>query len=188
MRESRVVTPEDTAWLFERLGIKAAPDLVLVAREPLMGKLRYRWSPVKTYLQQNCNPEENACLDKVFELDCTHFVCHALNKSDVYVKIPSVNCQSNLCIRVNDLAASFFTSTQRYSNVTQLSTHAQTREGDYCFIPGWFGIDKDHVMVLAGPATATGASVWGHTNARCDQLVAFDGEDCIYYRITEAVS
>jgi hypothetical protein len=137
---------------------------------------------VKRYLQDHCLPETNDCESNVFSSDCTHFVCHALNKTGVYVKLPSADCKSGLCIRVNDLAASFVSSTQRYTNVTQVADHAETREGDYCFIPGWFGT-RDHVMVLAATAMATGARVWGHTSPRCAQFASFEGQECVYYRI-----
>jgi hypothetical protein len=109
-----------------------------------------------------------------------------MNKSGVFVKLPSADCASGLCTLVNDLAASFSASCSRYSNIKQLENHAGTREGDYCFIPSWFGLAKEHVMVLASTATPTGASVYAHTNSRCGEFVNFEGEDCIYYRIEEA--
>lgn len=183
---SRVLTPEEMNKFLSSTPKPAAADLVLVTRNPLPGKLRYASAPVKTYLQAHCNPPTNDCEDNVFDSDCTHFVCHALNKTGVFVKLPSADCTSGLCIRVNDLAASFSESTSRYSNVKQLSSHEETKEGDYCFIPTWFGLRKEHAMVLADKASAGGAKVYAHTNARCGEYVSFEGEDCAYYRIEEA--
>jgi hypothetical protein len=104
----------------------------------------------------------------------------------MFVKLPSADCASGLCIRVNDLAASFATSTGRYSNVKQLTSHGETRAGDFCFIPKWFGLRKEHAMVLAASATPNGAPVYAHTKPHCGEYVDFEGEDCIYYRIEEA--
>lgn len=187
-RDSKVLTPDEMNAILKSFEVTDTTDLVLVARNPVLGKLRYQWAPVKTYLQSHCRPETNDCPDNVFDEDCTHFICHALNKAGVFVKLPSIDCQSGLCIRVNELAAAFSASTNRYSNVRQLSTHAETREGDYCFVPKWFGLKKEHAMVLADTASSTGARVYGHTNPRCGEFKDFEGEDCTYYRIEEATS
>lgn len=184
-RESKVLSPKEMSKILRSSPQPVAADLVLVARNPLPGKLRYTWAPVKTYLQAHCKPPTNQCPDDVFALDCTHFVCHALNKAGVFVKLPSADCASGLCVRVNDLAASFSESTSRYSNVKQLGSHSQTREGDFCFIPGWFGLSKEHAMVLADQASPAGAKVYAHTNPHCGENVSFEGEDCAYYRIEE---
>lgn len=167
--------------------LETAPQtLILVARNPLSdGRLRYREAPLWEYLRGHCSPSTNDCPDNVFDNDCTHFVCHALNKAGVFVRVPSANCASGLCIRVNDLAESFHNSTTRYSNVHKLSGYAATRAGDFCFRPGWFHIDKDHVMVLAATATGTSARVYGHTNPRCGDEVPLPAADCTYYRIDE---
>lgn len=162
-------------------------ELVLVSRNPLADKLRYSWSHVKAYLAEHCKPATNDCEDNVFDSDCTHFVCHALNKAGVFVKLPSETCRSGLCIRVNDLAASFAVSIGKYSNVIQIESHATTREGDFCFIPSWFHLSKDHVMVLSDTATESGAPVYAHSAPRCgNEIVSFDGQACIYYRIESA--
>jgi hypothetical protein len=158
-------------------------ELILVARNPMSSSLRYSWSPANKYLAEHCKPATNDCDDNVFDSDCTHFVCHALNKAGVFVKLPSQVCQSGLCIRVNDLAASFAASVEKYSNVMQIESHEDTQEGDFCFIPSWFHLSKDHVMVLSGTATETGASVYAHSNPRCGDNVSFDGQACVYYRI-----
>lgn len=181
--ESRVLSIDEIEERRREFGMEAAVGLVLVARNPLKGKLKFDSSKSDAYLKEYCSLKDNDCPDSAFDLDCTHFVCHALNKIGVFVQLPSTSCQSGLCIRVNDLAESFLASTKRYSNVSVVDSHSKTKSGDYCFIPGWFGFSKNHVMVLADTAKPTGAKVYGHTNERCGEFVDFDGEDCIYYRI-----
>jgi hypothetical protein len=182
---SRVLSVEEVRKIHAASPTPLGADLILVSRTPAGNALGYSWNPVKQYLAANCRPEQNDCASGVFPSDCTHFICHALNKAGVFVKIPSADCMSGLCIRVNELAESFFNSTNKYPNVQQLSSHLETKEGDFCFIPSWFGLGKNHAIVLAETATETGGKVWGHTNARCVESVAFDGQDCIYYRITD---
>lgn len=183
---SKVLTPGEMDAILRSSPAPLSADLVLVARNPLPNQLRYVWSPVKAYLQEHCSPPTNDCDDNVFDSDCTHFICHALNKTGVFVKLPSADCDSGLCIRVNDLAASFSESSKRYSNVKQLSSHGETKEGDFCFIPTWFGLQKEHAMVLAAKASVGGAKVYAHTNPRCGEYVSFEGENCAYYRIEPA--
>lgn len=158
----------------------------LVARQPLLGKLRYSFAPVRTYLENFCGVQDNDCPDSYFEKDCTHFVTHALNRGDVLVQDSSATCSRDLCIRVEDLAASFHNSVGRYSNVKQITSHSTTRAGDFCFLVDldWWP-DKDHAMVLAGKATSTGANVFGHSNERCGTRVSFNGIAAAYYRIEE---
>ncbi|HYG34739.1 MAG TPA: hypothetical protein VEC99_08150 [Clostridia bacterium] len=186
MKEAPVLNRKAADDLLLR-DISPLSELVLVARNPLADKLRYDWAPVKAYLKEHCKPATNNCPDNVFDLDCTHFVCHAMNKAGVFVKSPSASCTSGLCIRVNDLAASFAASVGKYANVVQIENHAETKEGDFCFIPSWFHLSKDHAMVLADTASALGARVYAHTAARCgDEVVSFDGQGCVYYRIVPA--
>lgn len=184
MPDSKVLNEEEVAR--KLASFTPNPQLLLVARNPLPDKLRYKFDPVKEYLQEYCRPPDNRCPDGAFPKDCTHFVAHALNRGGVFVQLPSVDCQSGLCIKVDELAASFHASKAKYRNVMQLTSHAQTQEGDFCFIPDWFGLSKDHVMVLADKAKPTGAKVWGHTQNRCGEEVGFDGADCVYYRIVAA--
>jgi hypothetical protein len=183
LKTSQVLQQDEANAIFRT---DAASDLILVARSPLQGQLKYASTPLMAYLQANCNPPTNDCPDGVFDSDCTHFVCHALNRAGVYVRLPSAACTSALCIRVNELAASLAASVASYSNVTQLQSHADTRAGDFCFIPSWFGMRKEHAMVLADTATPTGAAVYAHTNAHCGDVVPFEGAGCVYYRIDEA--
>ncbi|ACA15975.1 hypothetical protein M446_1469 [Methylobacterium sp. 4-46] len=187
-QDSPVLSPAESKTIYLSLGIILDENLVLVARNPLPERLRYSWPPVKAYLASNCSPPTNDCPDNVFSLDCTHFVAHALNKSGVFVKVPSADCASGLCIRVNDLAAAFHNSVEEYLNVTQIRSHQETREGDFCFIPSWFGLSKEHAMVLHSPATPRGARVYAHTNSRCGDYVSFEGQSCVYYRISAAAS
>lgn len=181
--ESRVLSIAEIEERRTEFGMQAAVGLVLVARSPLTGRLKFDSSKSNTYLNDYCGVRDNDCPDSAFDLDCTHFVSHSLNKTGIFVQLPSASCQSGLCIRVNDLAESFLASTKKYSNVSVVDTHSKTKSGDYCFIPGWFGLSKNHVMVLSDTAKPTGAKVYGHTNERCGEFVEFDGEDCIYYRI-----
>lgn len=128
----------------------------------------------------------NDCTDGSFDNDCTHFMCHCLNAGGVKVPNPSATCSSGLCIRVNDLAAAMSNAVSQYSNVKRLDDHSQSRQGDFCFIPSWFGLRKEHVMMLADVADPTGAKVIAHTNNRCGEFVSFEGADCVYYRIEDA--
>jgi hypothetical protein len=149
------------------------------------GVLVYKWAPVEAYLIQYCGGD-NDCPDGNFPEDCTHFICHALNKADVYVEDRSASCASGVCIRVNDLATAFHDAVTTYSiNVKSIGSHDQTKRGDFCFIPEWFGLRKSHALVLADTATDSGASVYGHTNFRCAEFVAFEGESLKYYRIND---
>jgi hypothetical protein len=182
-RKSKVLNARETRDLFTKLKILDEQNLILVSRGGADDRLNYDWALSKQYLMSNCSPETNNCPDNVFDEDCTHFVSHAMNHGNVFVRLPTAECQSGLCIRVNDLAASFHASASKYPNVHQLTSHADTQEGDFCFIPGWFGLKKTHAMVLAGPASESGAPVWAHTNAHCGDAADFEGQDCIYYRI-----
>lgn len=184
MKPSRVLL---TAQANEVLAVDASNNsqLILVARHPVAGRLRYQPQLLCEYLKEYCRHNDNNCPSGGFDNDCTHFVCHALNKAGVYVKAPSATCESGLCTLVNELAASFAHSIGAYPNVSQVESHAATREGDFCFIPEWFGIRKSHVMVLAGVADLNGAPAFGHTTSRCGERVPFEGADCVYYRIEE---
>lgn len=147
--------------------------------------LPFDLSKALEYAQNYC-AGGNDCSDNEFTLDCTHFMCHCLAAGGVSVSKPSAQCASKLCIRVNDLAAAISNSVGTYSNVKKLAGHAATQRGDICFIPSWFGLSKEHAMLLADTATSSGAKVYAHTNNRCGSLVSFDGADCTYYRIESA--
>ena len=147
--------------------------------------LPYNSAQVFSYAQNYCSGG-NDCPDSSFPLDCTHFMCHCLAATGVGVTNPTAHCQRGLCIRVDDLAAAFANSVGMFSNVLRISSHAQTRRGDYCFIPSWFGLSKEHVMLLANTASPQVASVYAHTNNRCGEFVSFEGVDCAYYRIEDA--
>jgi len=150
--------------------------------------LPYDDTKVFTYAQTYCGGG-NDCPDGnggSFELDCTHFICHCLAATGVQVTDPTAKCSKGLCIRVNDLAAAISNSVKKYSNVKQLKQHSDTKKGDLCFIPSWFGLRKEHAMLLAGTATAQGAKVYAHTNNRCGTDVVFEGAECVYYRIENA--
>jgi hypothetical protein len=148
--------------------------------------LPYDSTKVIAYAQRYCSGG-NDCPDAQFPLDCTHFMCHCLAATDVAVTNPSASCQKGLCIRVNDLAAAFDNATSHFGNVKRISSHAETRRGDFCFIPTWFGLSKEHVMLLASTANSSGAPVYAHTNNRCGTTVPFEGAGCAYYRIEDAV-
>lgn len=147
--------------------------------------LPFDLSKTLEYAQNYC-AGGNDCSDSEFPLDCTHFMCHCLAAGGISVSRPSAQCASGLCIRVNDLAAAISNSVGKYSNVKKLAGYAATQKGDICFIPSWFGLSKEHAMLLADTATSTGAKVYAHTNNRCGNLVTFDGAECAYYRIESA--
>ena len=146
--------------------------------------LPYESDKVFEYAQNYCGGG-NDCPDGSFELDCTHFICHCLFATGARIDNPSAKCRRGLGIRVNDLAAAFNNAVDKFGNVKRISSHSQTQRGDFCFIPGWFGLSKEHVMLLAGTASATEARVYAHSRNHCGRIVPFDGEDCVYYRIED---
>jgi hypothetical protein len=162
-------------------------SLFLTAHELLStaDTLPYNSSKVFSYAQNYCGGG-NDCPNGSFPLDCTHFLCHSLHATGVTVTNPSHKCARGLCTRVNDLAATFNNSVGKFNNVKRLGSHAETRRGDFCFIPSWFGLSKEHGMLLAGPASPDGAMVYAHTNNRCGTRVNFEGASCVYYRIEDA--
>lgn len=147
--------------------------------------LPYKAAKVFDYARTYCRGG-NDCPDDTFANDCTHFLAHCLNATGVAITNASAKCAKGLAIRVNDLAAALSNSVAKFSNVTQIASHAGTLRGDYCFIPGWFGLTKTHGMLLSSTASSTGASVYAHTNDRCGETVLFEGEACVYYRIEDA--
>lgn len=148
-----------------------------------LATLPYNSAKVFAYLEARCSGGNN-CPDGQFPLDCTHFVCHGLAATDVRVTSPTAVCRSGLCIRVNELATAFSNAVGKIENVKRVSV-AEAKRGDFCFIPKWYGLGKDHVMVLAGPCAADGAPVYAHTNNRCGDKAPFTPSDCIFYRIED---
>ncbi len=146
--------------------------------------LPFDWQRAKEYYTSYCaQGSGNDCPDGVFDLDCTHFVCHGLSKTQIIVNLPSVTCTNGVCIRVAELAAAFKNSVNKYSNVSRVSDLTQSREGDFCFVVSWFGLSKDHAMILADTITANGGRVYGHTNYRCRQKVDLSDQTIVVYRI-----
>jgi hypothetical protein len=184
--DSRVITRDILQELIE-IEARRLKDARLTAFElpPTAGTLPYSSTKVFGYAQSWCGGG-NDCPDGSFPLDCTHFMCHCLRATGISVTNPSAKCQKGLCIRVNDLAASFNNSVGKFTNVKKISLHSDTRRGDFCFIPSWFGLSKEHAMLLAGQATPSGATVYAHTNDRCGSMVSFEGAACVYYRIEDA--
>lgn len=164
------------------LGTLAADLLLIPSDGSSPTKLPFSWSKSKAYYTSYCSAG-NDCQDEEFPLDCTHFVCHGLSKSRILVNLPAVTCTNGVCVRVAELAAAFKNSSAKYSNLKRIANLADTREGDFCFVVSWFGLSKDHVMVLAEKMTATGGKVWGHTNSRCAQFVDLTGQSLVIYRI-----
>lgn len=184
--ESKVLNEDILQYLIDS-EIERLRTITFTATElaPLAGTLPYSLAKVFSYAQNHCRGG-NDCPDGSFPLDCTHFLCHCLAATNLAVTNPSAKCQKGLCIRVNDLAAAFNNAVGQFSNIKRISGHAQTRRGDFCFIPSWFGLSKEHGMLLAGTASATGAMVYSHTNNRCGEMVNFEGASCVYYRIEDA--
>lgn len=178
--ESKVLTGDVT----ELLGLAPGGRNLSVtdSSDTLANNLPYDSSKVFNYASRYCNGG-NDCPDGSFRLDCTHFICHCLDAARLTITNPSAKCASGLCIRVNDLAEAFSNASKTYDNIKQINSHSATRRGDFCFIPSWFGLSKEHVMLLTDTATNTGAKVYAHSNNRCDVFVNFEGADCVYYRI-----
>jgi hypothetical protein len=150
--------------------------------------LPFSLEPLFAYVENYCHGG-NDCPDGQFDSDCTHFLCHALATGGLQISNTSASCRSGLCIRVNDFAAAFDNATRTYTNVHKLAGYEVARRGDFCFIPSWFPLRKDHAMFLAAPPQqdanpqATGAAVYAHTNSHCGEFNVFDVTACVYYRI-----
>ena len=147
-KDSRVITRDILQELIETEA-QRLKDVTLTAFEiaPTAGTLPYNSGKVFGYAQSWCGGGNN-CPDGSFPLDCTHFICHCLQATEVYVTAPSAMCQKGLCIRVNDLAAAFNKAVNQYTNVKRIARHSDTRRGDFCFIPSWFPLSKEHAMLL----------------------------------------
>ena len=161
-------------------------DLILVSRGGTPARLNYDWERTRSYLTDYCNTT-NPCPNGNYPTDCTHFVCHALNKGNVFIKNPSAHCEQGMGINARELGTSFRNSVSVYSNVHAIESLESTREGDYAFIPSWFGLDYDHAMVLASPISEKngkmGSKRWQHTRSRCGaEWAAFDA-DVVVFRI-----
>ncbi|WP_377828804.1 hypothetical protein ACFKHW_37685 [Bradyrhizobium lupini] len=171
--------------LSKEIGPQLASDLLLIPRDGSdVATLPFDWGKAKEYYLDHCaQGGGNDCPDGEFELDCTHFVGHGLSKTEIIVNQPSAICASGVCIRVAELAAAFKNSAGKYSNVKKIADIGQTREGDFCFVVSWFGLSKDHAMVLADTITSSGGKVYGHTNSRCGDVVDLSGESLVVYRI-----
>lgn len=162
-----------------------AADLLLIPQDGSnVNHLAFDWLKAKTYYDEYCpNGGGNDCPDGEYPLDCTHFVSHGLSKSKIIVNLPSVTCTNGVCIRVAELAAAFKNSVAKYNNVKKVVDLSSTREGDFCFVVSWFGLSKDHAMVLADTISASVGKVYGHTNPRCAQPVDLTGQSLVVYRI-----
>ncbi|MEP5764871.1 MAG: hypothetical protein ABJ308_09760 [Halieaceae bacterium] len=96
--------------LDDELGVMAR-DLLLVPKGRSPGsELPFTWSTARGYYDDYCSGG-NDCPDSEFPADCTHFVSHGLDKTDVVLNSPEADCQRNLCIRVAELAAAFQSAT-----------------------------------------------------------------------------
>src|SRR5690242_20358461 len=121
--------------------------------------------------------------------DCTHFMSHVLNAGGMAIPGTEISCAKGLCIRVKELAAFFSDAATQFSNMSKLAGPQDARRGDLCFqqqtILGLNLGFKSHVMLLAGSPTANGAVIYGHENNRCGEMVTFDVDNCVYYRVEE---
>jgi hypothetical protein len=171
--------------LAKEMSSQLAADLLLIPRDGSdANTLPFDWSKAKEYYVKYCaQGGGNDCPDGDFPLDCTHFVGHGLSRSKIIVNQPSVICASGVCVRVAELAAAFKNSVGKYSNVKKIGDIDSTREGDFCFVVSWFGLSTDHAMVLADTITLSGGKVFGHTNARCGEMVDLSGQSLVVYRI-----
>jgi hypothetical protein len=171
--------------LSKELGAQLASNLLLIPTDGSdVTALSFDWPTAKAYYAQYCpQGAGNDCPDGEFELDCTHFVSHGLSKTKIIVDQPTATCTNGVCIRVAELAAAFKNSVGKYSNVKKIADLAQTKEGDFCFVVSWFGLSKDHAMVLADKISEVGGKVYGHTNSRCGQMVDLTGQSLVVYRI-----
>jgi len=170
--------------LSAELGAKASTLYLIPQDGSSPSKLPFNWLAAKNYYSSYCSiGDGNDCPDGDFPLDCTHFVCHGLSKTKILVNLPTATCQNGVCIRVADLAAAFKNSVGKYTNVRRIDDLSTTREGDFCFVVSWFGLSKDHAMVLADTISESGGKVFGHTNSRCGEKVDLTDQNFLIYRI-----
>lgn len=151
-----------------------------------VGSLPYQSAKVFAYATTHCRGG-NDCPDGSFNLDCTHFICHCLAATEVVVTNPSAACRKGLCIRAQDFAAAFHNVVTQgtFENVKLIPNFQQARRGDFCIVTSWFGLSKDHVMLLAETPQANGGGVYGHTSNRCGERAEFPASDCKFYRIED---
>ncbi|MDH2052719.1 hypothetical protein [Achromobacter marplatensis] len=170
--------------LYQELG-SAAADFLLIPRDgPSLPRLSFNLPAVMAYCSAYCAQSAgNDCPDGSFPLDCTHFVAHSLSKSKILVNLPTAVCANGVCVRVAELAAAFLNSTGSYTNVKRINELSDSRAGDFCFVVSWFGVAKDHVMILADTISGARGRVYGHTNNRCGELVDLTEQDLVIYRI-----
>lgn len=184
----KATTPLAEPALSQLLSAEIGPlaqNLLLIPRDGSnVTKLPFDWPAAKQYYAEYCPRDGgNDCPDHEFPSDCTHFVGHGLSKSKIIVNLPSTTCSHGVCLRVTELAAAFKNAAAKYSNVKNIADLSKTKEGDFCFVVSFFGLSKDHVMVLAGPVSQSGGRVWGHNNHRCGEPVDLTGESLVVYRI-----
>lgn len=159
-------------------------DLVLVSRlQAGPQQLGYNAKKAKSYLNEYCE-KGNDCSSEELSADCTHFVSHALNRGGVFVKLPSVHCDSALCTNARELAVSFSNARDKYNNVSIVNKTEEAREGDFIFCPIWFGLDYYHAMVLASRIEGGKYKVWSHTRNHCVREPRDYPTDIVIYRIT----
>ena len=180
------VIPDDELQkvLSKEIGFLAENLLLIPQDGSSPNALPFSWAKAKEYYSEYCHfGSGNDCPDGEFDKDCTHFVAHGLSKSKVIVNLPTALCENGVCTLVAELAAAFKNSTGRYSNVKRIDDLSTTREGDFCFVVTFFGLSKDHVMVLSERMSASGGRVYGHTNNRCGEYVDLTGQSLVIYRI-----
>lgn len=171
-------------FISKELGAMATTLYLIPQDGSSPSRLPFNWEKAKEYYSAYCSVGAgNDCPDGEFPLDCTHFVAHGLSKSKIIVNLPTATCTNGVCIRVADLAAAFKNSTARYTNVKRIEDLSNTREGDFCFVVSWFGLSKNHAIVLADRISANGGSVYGHTNNRCGESVDLTDQTLVVYRI-----
>jgi hypothetical protein len=147
--------------------------------------LRYNSAAAFAYAATYCGRNSNSC-GKFYDSDCAHFMSHCLAAGGVGVTggDSAARCPAGLCIRAEELAAAFYNSTKKFSNVTQLNSYDQGRRGDYGFLKN-FHPYKSHAFLLAGTPSATSGPVYAHTTNHCgdamDTIRIYFGA---YYRIS----
>jgi hypothetical protein len=156
------------------------------------GKLPYKSTNAFAYAKRWCGGG-NDCRSSQYKdpnnFDCTHFMSHVLNAGGVKVIGSGAHCESNLCIRVKELADWFSSASAKYTNVRKLEGWQDARRGDFCFLQATIrgqNLSRPyHVMLLTAAPKANGAKVFAHENNHCDEFVEFKTSECVYYWIEE---
>jgi len=193
--QQKLLKPDISPWFLEAVAdrlqtIVLCPMAMMHAVEfddyhlTLPQKLNYNEGAAYAYAKKYCGQEANSCGKFYPDHDCAHFISHCLASGGVGFRGGNreARCPDGLIIRAEELAAAFYNSTPKYSNVKQIDSYDQGRVGDYGFLRRF--VEKSHAFLLAAPISGASARVYAHTNPHCgDEMQTIRTYFGKYYRI-----